>query len=66
MSTLISLSLECSCRFIFFQVLIGPAKATNSLALMASALAQSWVCDGDGDCADNADEDGCGKEGKSF
>ena len=41
-STLISLqrfiSLECSCHFIFFQVLIRPAKATNSLALTASAL----------------------------
>ena len=41
-STLISfqrfVSLECSCHFIFFQLLIGPAKATNSLALTASAL----------------------------
>lgn len=41
-STLISfqrfISLECSCHFIFFQVLIRPAKATNSLALTASAL----------------------------
>lgn len=22
---------------------------------------QNWVCDGDDDCADNGDEDGCGK-----
>lgn len=41
-STLISfqrfISLECSCHFIFFQVLIRPAKAMNSLALTVSAL----------------------------
>ena len=68
MSTLIFsewfVSLECSCHFLpgSYQT----CKGNEFTCPNGFCINQNWVCDGEGDCVDNADEDGCGKEGKSF
>lgn len=57
-------SLEFSCRFL--PGVYQPCKGNEFACSNGFCINQNWVCDGMADCLDNSDEDGCGKQGKSF